>query len=99
MITELKRQRQPCDRLRRLTAYLARFQDAVFYDEYKAKGYPIGSGEVERAHRYIPQKRLKIAGASWKPETVNQMLALRVMRANGWWTDFWQQREREFLAV
>lgn len=99
VITELKRQRRPCDRLRRLTAYLTRFQDAVFYDEYKAKGYPIGSGEVESAHRYIPQKRLKIAGASWKPETVNQLLALRVMRANGWWTDFWQQREREFLAA
>ncbi len=91
VITELKR--KPCDRVRRLTAYLDRFQDAVCYDEYQAKGYPIGSGEVESAHRYIPQKRLKIAGASWKPETINQMLAVRVMRANGWWTDFWQQRQ------
>ncbi|MCA1617014.1 MAG: UPF0236 family protein [Acidobacteria bacterium] len=99
VITELKRKRKPCDRLRRLTAYLERFQDAVFYDEYQAKGYPIGSGEVESAHRYIPQKRLKIAGASWKPETVNQILAVRVMRANGWWTEFWQQRQSKLLAA
>ncbi|MDQ3685090.1 MAG: hypothetical protein M3430_05740 [Acidobacteriota bacterium] len=82
-----------------MTAYLERFQDAVCYDEYEAQGYPIGSGEVERVHRYIPQKRLKIAGASWKPETINQMLALRVIRANGWWTDFWQHRQSKFLAA
>lgn len=99
VIAEFQRQRQPCDRLRRLTAYLTRFQDAVCYDEYQAQGYPVGSGEVESAHRYIPQKRLKIPGASWKPETVNQMLALRLVRANGWWADFWQQRQSEFLAA
>jgi hypothetical protein len=99
VITALERKRCSCDRVRRLTLYLERFQDAVSYDEYQAQGYPIGSGEVESAHRYIPQKRLKIAGASWKPETVNQMLALRVIRANGWWSEFWQQRQIKFLAA
>jgi len=99
VITELTRQRKRCDRVRRLTAYLTRFHDAVCYDDYQARGYPVGSGEVESAHRYIPQKRLKIPGASWKPETVNQLLALRLIRANGWWADFWQQRQAEFLAA
>jgi len=98
VIAEFLRKRTRCQRLRRLTGYLQRFQAAVFYDEYLAKGYPIGSGEVESAHRYIPQKRLKIAGASWLPKTVNQMLALRVIRANGWWEDFWKQRQVAFLA-
>lgn len=55
-------------------------------------GLPIGSGEVESAHRYIPQKRLKIPGATWHPDTVNSMLALRVIRANGWWDDFWMKQ-------
>ncbi len=99
VIAALKRKRKRCDRVRRLADYLERFQDAVFYDEYSARGYPVGSGEVESAHRYIPQKRLKIAGASWRPETINKMLALRVIRANGWWADFWQQRQSEFLAA
>ncbi len=99
VITELQRKRKSCDRLRRLIGYLIRFQDAVCYDEYKSKGYPIGSGEVESAHRYIPQKRLKIPGASWKTETVNKMLALRVIRANGWWADFWEERQSELLAA
>ncbi len=99
VLSELKRKAQNCDRAGRLRAYLKRFQDAVFYDDYIAKGYPIGSGEVESAHRYIPQKRLKIAGASWKPETVNKMLALRLIRANGWWKQFWQQRQAKFMAA
>lgn len=42
------------------------------------------------SHRYIPQKRLKIPGATWHPNTINPMLALRVIRANDWWNDFWQ---------
>ncbi len=49
----------------------------------KSRGLPIGSGEVESAHGCItPQKRLKIPGATWHPDTINPMLALRVIRAN-----------------
>ncbi len=78
------------DRVRRLINYLIRFADAVDYGCFKEKDWPVGSGEVESAHRYVPQERLKIAGACWHPETVNPMLALRVVRANGWWDTFWQ---------
>lgn len=80
------------DRVTQLCGYLTRFADAVDYDTARECGWPIGSGEVESAHRYIPQKRLKLPGACWRPETINPMLALRVIRANGWWHDFWQQR-------
>ena len=99
VLSELRRKAQGCERAGRLRAYLERFQDALFYDQFKAAGYPLGSGEVESAHRYIPQKRLKIPGASWRVETVNQMLALRLIRANGWWEEFWQQRQVKFLAA
>jgi len=30
--------------------------------EFKEKGFPIGSGEIESADQSIPQKRLKIPG-------------------------------------
>ena len=52
-------------------------------------------GEVESAHRYTPQERLKIPGAIWDPGTVNPMLALRVIRANDWWDEFWQWLHNE----
>jgi hypothetical protein len=80
------------DRLRQFIGYLKRFQDAVHYNEFKELGYPIGSGEVESAHRSIPQRRLKLPGACWHPDSINPMLALRVIRANDWWHDYWSSR-------
>lgn len=80
------------DRLRRFVDYVDKFRDATHYERYRNEGLPCGSGEIESAHRYIPQERLKIAGACWHPDTINPMLALRIARANGWWTDFWSQR-------
>jgi len=53
------------------------------------KGLPIGSGEIESAHRYVIQKRLKIAGAWWKERNAEKMLALRVCRANNDWDQYW----------
>lgn len=82
----------PHERLRRLIEFVERFQDCVHYGDYKARGWPIGSGEVESAHRYVPQERLKISGACWHPDNVNPMLSLRVIRANDWWDEFWQWR-------
>jgi hypothetical protein len=81
---------QGTERITNLSEYLERFSDAVHYEKFLAQGLPIGSGEVESAHRYISQKRLKIPGATWHPDTVNPMLALRIIRANDWWEDFWQ---------
>lgn len=94
VLKELKLQNtsEPNDRLRQFTGYLSRFQDAVDYDRFKELGYPIGSGEVESAHRSIPQKRLKLPGACWHPDSINPMLALRVVRANDWWNDYWAHR-------
>lgn len=79
-------------RAEQLHGYLSRFKDAVHYGAFKEAGLPIGSGEIEAAHRIVPQKRLKLPGAWWNEATVNPMLALRVMRANGWWDEFWGQR-------
>jgi hypothetical protein len=50
---------------------------------------PIGSGEIESAHRYVFQNRLKIAGGWWKLENLKKMIALRVLRANAGWADYW----------
>lgn len=95
VIKQLRReeQQQTVDRRRQLVGYLERFEQCLHYDAFKAKGWPIGSGEVESAHRIIPQKRLKLPGAWWHPDHINPMLALRLLRANGWWKEFWQQQQ------
>ncbi len=90
---------KPNDRLKRLIGYINRFRDALGYRHFESMGYPIGSGEIESAHKSIPQKRLKIPGASWHADSINPMLSLRILRANGWWEDFWEQRTESLLAA
>ena len=77
------------DRVRQLAAHLLRFADAVAYDDFEANGLPIGDGEIESAQRFIPQARLKLPGTWWLPENIDRILAIRVIRVNGWWDDFW----------
>jgi hypothetical protein len=89
----------PNKRLKRLIGYINRFYDALDYGKYKSMGYPIGSGEIESAHKSIPQKRMKIPGASWNADSIEPMLALRILRANDWWEDFWDQRAEELKAA
>lgn len=52
---------------------------------------PIGSGEVESAHRHLLQKRLKIPGAWWHLERAEEMAQLRALRANNRWNELWHQ--------
>ena len=94
-----KNTKNPNARLKRLMGYIDRFNDALDYKEFKEKGYPIGSGEIESAHKSIPQKRLKIPGASWDAASINPMLALRILRADDWWEDFWNQRAEKLMAA
>jgi hypothetical protein len=89
----------PNQRRTRLIGYIKRFHDALDYGSFKSKGYPIGSGEIESAHKSIPQKRLKIPGASWSSESINPMLSLRILRANGWWQEFWNHRMEVLVAA
>ncbi len=91
--------RNPCALLKRLIGYLKRFNDALDYGSFKKMGYPIGSGEIESAHKSVSQKRLKIPGASWNPNSINPMLALRILRADDWWEDFWVQKTEKLLAA
>ena len=86
-------------RLRRLIEYLERFADSVCYQLLVDRGWPIGSGEVESAHRYIPQARLKIPGACWRVESINPMLALRLLKANGWWKRYWLEDKDRLAAA
>jgi hypothetical protein len=69
--------------------YLSARQDQLKYLEALSEGLPIGSGEIESAHRYVAQKRLKLPGAWWRVENAEYMLALRINRLNGDWEAYW----------
>src|SRR5208337_1081467 len=48
--------------------YLSGRKNQLDYRDALARDLPIGSGEIESAHRYIAQKRLKLPGAWWRVE-------------------------------
>ena len=69
--------------------YIRNRPDQFDYPRALQAGLPSGSGEIESAHQYIIQERLKIAGAWWKVDNAEKMLALRTTRANGDWENYW----------
>jgi hypothetical protein len=69
--------------------YLSNRRGQLDYAGALRAGLPIGSGEIESAHRYLVQKRLKLAGAWWRAANADHMLALRVCRANQQWQTYW----------
>ncbi len=71
--------------------YINNRPNQLDYHKAQSQGLPIGSGEVESAHRYVIQKRLKIAGAWWCIQNAKSMIALRVIRANNLWGEYWKK--------
>jgi len=80
------------DTLRREANYFERNSDAVAYADFRAKGWSTASSEIESSHRHLVQARLKISGAWWRPDTVGNVLALRMLKANGWWDEYWRSQ-------
>jgi hypothetical protein len=72
-----------------VTGYFERNRERMKYDEYLAKGYPIGSGVVEGACRHLVKDRLERTGMRWRPEGAQAMLELRATYLNEEWVAFW----------
>ncbi len=87
----LRHQAQVTPRLRYVSAigtWLFRM-DQLNYQDALNKALPIGSGEIESAHRYVVQKWLKLPGCWWLIPNAEHMLALRINRANRKWHAYW----------
>jgi len=76
--------------------YLTKRADMLRYAEFRAMGYPIGSGIVESANKLVVEARLKGAGMHWAPEHVNPLLALRGMACSDRWEEAWPQLVRQW---
>jgi hypothetical protein len=79
--------------------YLSARANPLNYRQALADGPPIGSGEIESAHRYVGQQRLKRSGAWWRVEHAESRLALRINRINGDWDAYWKALAQPSSAV
>jgi hypothetical protein len=74
---------QAAEEISKLIAYLQRHQERLDYRFARKGGYPMGSGGIESANKFICHVRLKRSGAWWYVTNANQMLALRCAKYNG----------------
>ena len=75
--------------VRQCYRYLNHRREQLNYQRALLHDLPIGSGEIESAHRYLVQQRLKRPGAWWRAANAEHMLALRLNRANRQWDVYW----------
>jgi len=77
-------------KIEKLLRYYEKRKCHMKYDEYLAKGYPIGSGVIEGACRSLVKDRMELAGMRWSEIGAEKMLELRSIKSNGKWDNFWQ---------
>ena len=82
------RQMEPKDdiakeEIRKLIVYLTNNRQRVHYKSDRKGGYPIGSGGIESANKFICHTHMKRSGAWWVEETGNEMLRIRCAIYNG----------------
>jgi len=66
-----------------LITYLQNNRPRISYGSQRKGGYPLSSGGIESAHKFICHVRLKRSGAWWYVANGNHMLALRCAKYNG----------------
>ena len=83
--------RKPADRC---ADYIARHRAMLRYDRCLEQGFPIATGVIEGACRYLVRDRMEITGARWSLEGAEAVLRLRSLRASGDLEDYWRYHER-----
>lgn len=71
--------------------YLEKREELLRYPEFRAAGWPIGTGSVESGNKRVVERRLKGAGMHWAEGNVDPMLALRNASCSRRWDEAWQQ--------
>ncbi len=71
-------------------AYLTSKRDYLDYPTALQKGWPIATGVIEGACRYLVKDRMDITGARWGLPGAEAILKLRAIRSNGDFDEYWQ---------
>ncbi|MBX3279783.1 MAG: hypothetical protein KF868_17410 [Acidobacteria bacterium] len=69
--------------------YLLKYREFLHYDRYLAKGYPIATGVIEGACRYLVKDRMEKTRPRWSLEGAEAVLKLRSLRASSDYDEYW----------
>lgn len=74
--------------IRKALGYFRQNRQRMRYDQFRAKGYFIGSGVIEAACKSVVAQRFKQSGMRWSRKGFLKLLHLRLCIVNGEWDDF-----------
>jgi hypothetical protein len=77
--------------------YLLKYKAHLRYDIYLAAGFPIATGVIEGACRYLVKDRMDITGARWSLDGAEAVLRLRALRASGHFDAYWRFHQEQEL--
>lgn len=80
-------------------AYFEKRRAQIAYADFRAQGYPIGSGAVESANKLVVEERLKGSGMHWARASVSPMVSLRALLCSDRWVTEWPATWRAHLAA
>jgi len=78
--------------VRKAIDYFQHNRARLRYDEFRARGYHIGSGVVEAACKHVVGSRCKRSGMRWTKPGAQSILSLRCLLLNDRWEDYWKPR-------
>jgi hypothetical protein len=84
--------------LTNLQEYLDTHRHRLPTGPQRKAGYPLGSGGIESAHKFISPGRLKRSGAWWDQLNSNHMLALRCAKYNGTFDRVFERHRHTMLT-
>lgn len=89
-----------CQALNTTIGYYQRNLPYMHYDQYLARGWPIGTGVVEGACGHLVKDRMEQSGMRWTQSGAQAILDLRAVRINDDWDEyqsFHRQRQHQLL--
>jgi len=81
-----------------LSGYRQNHRQRLNYRSQRHAGYPLGSGGIESAHKFICPVRLKRSGAWWYVANSHHRLALRGAQYNGTFAQVFARYRQQRLA-
>jgi hypothetical protein len=80
--------------------YYRRNAPYMRYDQYLARGWPIGTGVVEGACGHLVKDRMEQAGMRWTKDGAHAILDLRAIRLADRWDAYWTfHRQRQHARL
>jgi hypothetical protein len=80
--------------------YYQRNAPYMRYDQYLARGWPIGTGVIESPCGHLVKDRLQQAGMRWTKDGAHAILDLRAVRLTDDWDAYWAfRRQRQHVRL